>query len=135
VFERGLQLRRIHARQHLISFDQISFVHEDFFDAARVFGGDVDLIGLDPAIARDDPCRQLRLPALPPLPGSDEHRDHEHQKHHAPDRHAFHMRLPRTVAAPSAVRSCWSDRLTAINPVQVARSGPLLWSFHHGVHR
>ena len=53
----GVQLARVHFRQKLPFADQIALLRHDPGDTPRRFGGDIDLLGLDPAIAGGKACR------------------------------------------------------------------------------
>jgi hypothetical protein len=61
----GVQRVRIHQHHHLSSRDEIAFVHENLPDPGRDFGGNVDLRGLDTAIAARQPFIALHEVALP----------------------------------------------------------------------
>ena len=64
----GLQALDLHARQWLTGFHELAFLHQDFSDAAGVFGGDVDFGGFDAAVAADQAfgclCAAPLLPAI-----------------------------------------------------------------------
>ena len=67
LFQRGVNIVRVHAGDHLDGFDNVAFVGEDFGDAPRKLGVDVDPVRLEPAIAEDDGGRQWRVETLPPV--------------------------------------------------------------------
>ena len=66
-FQRGGEILRVHARDDLAGLHHIAFVGQDFGDAAGEFGVDVDLVGLEPAVAEGDAGRQLPLKVVPPI--------------------------------------------------------------------
>ena len=65
--QRGLEVARIHAGDHLPGFHQIALVGHDFGNAGGVFGVDVDFVGFEPAIAENDTGRQCGVELLPPI--------------------------------------------------------------------
>ena len=54
-----LQRDGVEAHQHLPRPDESAFVDEDFLDPQWLLGCNVDELGFEPAVARDDPLRQL----------------------------------------------------------------------------
>ena len=51
LLQRGLEISRVHARDNLPRFHHIAFINKEFGDAACKFGGNIDLVGFEPAIA------------------------------------------------------------------------------------
>jgi hypothetical protein len=50
--QRGGQILGVHAGEDLAGLDHVAFVGKHFGDAPGELGVDVDLVGLDPAVAR-----------------------------------------------------------------------------------
>ena len=69
LLQRGLDVLRVHAGDDLPALDHVAFVGEHFGDAAGELGVDIDLVRLDPAVARYDPQGEAALPRMPP-PGA-----------------------------------------------------------------
>ena len=65
--ERGFEVSRIHAGDGLAGMDHVALVDAQFRQAAGELGIDVDLVGFDAAVARDDARRQADLGLLPPI--------------------------------------------------------------------
>ena len=65
--QRGLEILRVHARDDLAGLDHVALVGEHLGDAPGEFGVDVDLVGLDPAVARRDPQGQAALVHMLPI--------------------------------------------------------------------
>ena len=54
LFQRGRDVLGIHAGDNLSGLDDIPFVREQLGDAAGIFGIDIDLVGLKPAVTVDN---------------------------------------------------------------------------------
>ncbi len=65
--KRGREILGVHAGDDLPGFDHVALVGEHFGDAAGELGVDVDLVGLDPAVARRDPRRKAALAHMLPI--------------------------------------------------------------------
>ncbi len=65
--ERLLKIPGVHARDHLPRAHHVTDLGVQFRDPARKFRVDVDLVGLQPAIAVAYACEKLRLRLLPPI--------------------------------------------------------------------
>jgi hypothetical protein len=79
--QRGLQVSRIHAGDHLPSADGAAFVDKKLGHAAGELGGDIDFIGLDAAVSRHDSNWQCRIRVLEPVPAdSRSYRKNQEQK-------------------------------------------------------
>ena len=63
----GGEILGVHAGEDLPGFDHVAFVGEHFGDPAGELCVDVDLVGLDPAVARRDPRRKAALTHVPPI--------------------------------------------------------------------
>ena len=63
----GLQLLGVHACQNLARADEVAFVDQDLADSSRRLGGDVDLDGLDAAVAACEPRWQCVGVAVLPI--------------------------------------------------------------------
>ena len=55
LLERGFEVPRIHQGDDLAGIDHVALVDAQFGDAAGELGGDVDLVGLDAAVAEAMP--------------------------------------------------------------------------------
>ena len=64
----GIEHFGLHVRQHLTGGDEVALLHQDIGQPAGVFGGHVDLGGLDAAIAADQAC--VPTVGAEPVPGS-----------------------------------------------------------------
>ena len=79
--QRGGEILGVHAGDDLAGFDHVAFVGEHFRDAPGELGVDVDLVGLDPAVARCDPYRKAALTRMPPIGArAASGEDHERQQ-------------------------------------------------------
>lgn len=79
--QRGLQVSRIHAGDHLANAYGAAFVDKKLGNAAGELGGDIDFIGLDAAVSRSDSNRQYGIRVFEPVPaGSRSHRKNQEQK-------------------------------------------------------
>ena len=93
----GLRLRErlfnipcIHPGHDLSWCHHVSDIDHEFGDATRIFGGDVDLVGFDPAVAEADADRQGRMRLFPDVvttPSGAEHDDEKGRRH--PPRASF----------------------------------------------
>jgi hypothetical protein len=62
---RGGEILGVHAGDDLAGFDHVAFVRRHFRNAPGELGVDVDLVGLDPAVARCDAYRKAALTRMP----------------------------------------------------------------------
>ncbi len=65
--QRGLQVLGIHHRDNLAWLDHVALVGQQFGDTAGEFGGDIDLVGFEAAVAEGDPGRQSLARLQPPV--------------------------------------------------------------------
>ena len=67
LFERRFEVLGIHAGHDLAGMHHVALVNQAFGQASGELGVDIDLVGLDPAVARDDAGGQRLLRLLPPV--------------------------------------------------------------------
>jgi hypothetical protein len=86
--ERGVNVPRVHARDDLLGRKQVAFVRVHFDNAAGKLGVDIDLVRLDPSVAKDDPEWKAGLPRMRPIGGAPAGADDDdpHQRHRLPPR-------------------------------------------------
>ena len=67
---------QLHAGQRLVRLDEIAFAHQDVLDTSGQLGGNVDLGGLDAAIAGDESFAGAAVGKFRPAPPGqrDDHR-------------------------------------------------------------
>jgi hypothetical protein len=62
--ELGMQLRRVHARQHLSYCDEIALPDQDLLNVYGGLGGSIDFDVLDTAVTAGEPGRKIVAPEL-----------------------------------------------------------------------
>jgi hypothetical protein len=89
--EHRLEVGNVHLRDHLPSAHHVAFGHRDPLDAARKLGGDVDLVGLDPAVTPDDAVGKVVLPRIHPGDGGIGRADTQEQEQNQADSASVHL--------------------------------------------